>query len=231
MAAVVAQVTARPGGICAGMPHVRRKGGIDVSHAPAGWYKDPRDSGAPRYWTGEAWLAPGERPAADILPSQQAGAFTPAAAAPTSAGYAPTPVPSHSDPSAMAEPHAYNATAGDWGASGDQEVAWDVVGMPRKPDAASTSPSSGQGWSPETYPPHASAPEGYAPQGYAPPTYAATTYTQGVYTAPIRHLRNGALVGEKTPWVDQGGSRCRHRAHRLGGAMGVRTVLRRRLRR
>lgn len=145
-----------------------------MSSAPAGWYKDPMIPGAPRYWTGEAWLAPGERPEA-VAPesSQQAGEFTPAAPAPPSPEDGPTPVANHVNPAAMAEPDAYRATPGDRGAAGEHEVEWDVVGVPRRPEATTTSPSSLPPWPPATG--QLSTPTVPAPSGYP---------TQQVFTAP-----------------------------------------------
>lgn len=49
-----------------------------MSNAPAGWYEDPSTPGAPRYWDGTAWLAPGARPATSASGSPpQTNVFTP----------------------------------------------------------------------------------------------------------------------------------------------------------
>ena len=84
-------------------------------------------------------------------------------------------------------------------AAEDQDVTWDVVGMPRKPGAAAARPSSppewtpGSQWTPESqWPPAASQihgtvaapPSAYTPVASAAPSYAAPIYAAPSYAAP-----------------------------------------------
>lgn len=154
-----------------------------MSDALAGWYQDPNASGAPRYWTGVAWLAPGERPAtaATGLP-QQTGVFAPAANAQPAAEFRPTPVADHANPPAIADERGPFPTTDNQGAPEQQAVMWDVVGAPRQPDAPATNPSSLPDFSPATD--QLSVPAVAAPATYpAQPTYAAQPYPAQPYPA------------------------------------------------
>lgn len=150
-----------------------------MSSAPAGWYEDPEAPGAPRYWNGGAWLASGERPTAAATELfQQNAMFTPSASAQHEAEFRPTPATNYADPSATAEGQA------DGALGAEQDVPWDVVGMPRQANLAATNPSSRPGWSPPEQQEYGSAV--VAPSPYrAPANYGAPPhYQQSSYSAP-----------------------------------------------
>jgi len=171
-----------------------------MSSAPAGWYDDPSAPGTHRFWDGSAWAAPTARPATNpTVFSPQGTDFAPANAAPTAEFWPATTAQQHQP--TREETVGYSTQYAGYqepvaetpGVPAEEEVPWDVVGMPRKAERPVTDPSSSASWSPEEMP--ASR---YVAPSYAPPV----TKRRGMSgTAKIASVASVVVIGFVVRWA------------------------------
>ncbi|GAA2519422.1 RDD family protein [Pilimelia columellifera] len=80
-----------------------------MAQLPPGWYKDPADPAAQRYWDGEGWLG-GSLPA-DAVPPAGPTPQPPEQASPPAHQPVPAPPPVHGPPPAYEQPAGYGPPA------------------------------------------------------------------------------------------------------------------------